>query len=230
MKILALETSCERGSVALFWGGRLWEITLDGHANHSERILSVIANLLQDTGLSFSQLDAIAFGAGPGAFTGVRLACGVAQGISLARGTPLVAVGSLDALALDAPDGAVLTLTDARMGEVYCAAYQVRAGRIEQTRAPACLPPENLFCPPGDAWWAIGSALGAYASRLPAQLLGHLAGQSPEAVPRAQRIAQLAIHALERGEAVDATRAAPLYVRDKVALTTAERLFRGGQA
>lgn len=229
MKILALETSCEQGSIALVWDQRRWETALDGHAKHSEFILSGVIELLQKAELSIEQLDAIAFGAGPGAFTGMRLACGVAQGIGLAAAIPLVAVCSLEALALDAPQGPVLALTDARMGEVYCGAYRVHEAGVEQIQGPACMPPEEVVCPPGMGWWAIGSALAVYGQRLPKALVENLAGQLPAAVPLARNVAKLAEAAVAQGRVVDAARASPLYVRDKVALTTAERLQRGGR-
>src|SRR6185369_12633060 len=118
MKILAIETSGECGSVALLAHGMPFEQVLEGHARHSEHLLPAIRHLLAEAGLVLQELDALAFGAGPGAFTGLRLACGVVQGLALGARLPVVAVGSLQALALEAPPGPVLVAVDARMGEI----------------------------------------------------------------------------------------------------------------
>jgi tRNA threonylcarbamoyladenosine biosynthesis protein TsaB len=229
MKILAIETSGEHGSVALLADETLFERTLEGHARHSEHLLPAIRGLLANAGLSLRQLDALAFGAGPGAFTGLRLACGVVQGLALGARLPVVPVGSLQALALEAPEGQVLVAADARMGEIYAAAYLNDGLEPAEVLAPRCVPPEDLQIPGQGVWIGVGSGFAAYPERIPASLRQSLSAVCDMAVPTARAIARLAVRRATRGEMVPATQAAPLYVRDKVALTTAERLARGAR-
>lgn len=230
MKILAIETSCEHASVALLIDDRVTELRLEGHTNHSEKLLPTLRSLLAQAQLSLSELDAIAFGSGPGAFTGLRLACGVAQGLAMGAGLGVVPVCSLEALAMQILDGRVLIATDARMGEVYSSAYEIRGGCIKVLRGATCTPPQLLSLPDDGEWIGMGSALRAYASLIPEQLLEKLTQQHPDAVPRAGEIARIAAQRVSEGAILSPELAAPLYVRDKVALTTAERLARGGRA
>lgn len=229
MKILAIETSGEQGSVALQVHDLLLEERLQGHARHSERLLGVVQDLLDRAGVSLAQLDALAFGSGPGAFTGVRLACGVAQGLALGSGLPVIPVCSLQALAQQAPLGGVLVAVDARMGEVYAAAYDNDGQEAREISSPVCCPPEALALPEGGEWIGVGSGFTGYAGRIPASVLDRLKTVDGAAVPLARTIAHLAVLRLARGETLTASQAAPLYVRDKVALTTAERLARGAR-
>lgn len=227
MKILAIETSCEHASLALLLDGAILSRDLQGHANHSERLLPTVSELLAEAGLAVSGLDAIAFGAGPGAFTGLRLACGVAQGMAMGAGIGVVPVSTLQALALQADKPAVLALTDARMGEIYAAAYVFDGALAHETIAPCCVAPA-AFTLEG-SWHVVGSALQAYPDLFPDGAPGVL-GRDPHAVPRAREIAMIAAIALEQGACLPPEQAAPLYVRNKVALTTAERMARGGKA
>lgn len=230
MKILAIETSCELASLALMVGDDIIERTLEGHANHSERLLPSLRALLADAGLPLTALDALAFGAGPGAFTGLRLACGVAQGLAMGAGLGVVPVSSLAALSVQGDADNVFVATDARMGEVYCAAYR-RAGTLpHEVHAPICVPPQQVALPPGPGWYLIGSALRAHPELIDRLAAGRCSGWNATAVPRARDVAAMAAAAVRAGAAVAPELAAPLYVRDKVALTTAERLARGGRA
>lgn len=230
MNILAIETSCERGSVALFRDGFVVESELDGVASHSEGVLSAIDSLLVDAGLRLSELDGVAFGSGPGAFTGLRLACGIAQGLAFGAGIGVCAVGSLDALALQASSQCVLAATDARLGEVYWRAYERdESGALQALGEPACCKPTELVLPSGE-WFGIGSAFSVHGDVLQASLAGRLSGFSATAVPRAADIARLAAMRVSSSGWENPAQAAPLYVRDKVALTTAERLAAGGKA
>jgi tRNA threonylcarbamoyladenosine biosynthesis protein TsaB len=229
MKILAIETSGEFGSVALLADDTLFEETLEGHARHSEHLLPTIRQLLANAGLSLHGLDALAFGAGPGAFTGLRLACGVVQGLALGTGLPVVQVGSLQALALEAPVGQVLVAADARMGEIYSAAYVNDGQEPVEMLAPRCSPPEDLHLPVGGSWIGVGSGFAAYPERIPIDLRQSLSALHEVQVPTARAVARLAARRVARGETVPAAQAAPFYVRDKVALTTAERLARGAR-
>ncbi|MDR1425106.1 MAG: tRNA (adenosine(37)-N6)-threonylcarbamoyltransferase complex dimerization subunit type 1 TsaB [Azoarcus sp.] len=228
MKLLALESSCERASVALFVDGEVHMRRLEGHANHSEHVLAAVRGLLAEAESSVRALDAVAFGAGPGAFTGLRLACGVAQGLALGAGLGVIPVCTLAALALQAPDGDTLAMTDARMGELYHARYRVADGAVLELTPPACCLPGELVCPEEGAWFGIGSAFAAHGAEL-AAVRAALSGCDPDAVPTAAAVAKLAAGQAAAG-IVPPEWAVPLYVRNKVALTTAERLARGNKA
>lgn len=230
MNILAIETSCEKGSIALLHDGNVVESELDGVAAHSEGVLPAIQWLLADAGLAVSELDAIAFGCGPGAFTGLRLACGVAQGLALGAGIGVVAVCSLDALAAQRSENLVIAATDARLGEIYHCLYERdNDGFLRALGDPVCCKPDNIVLPAGH-WYGIGSAFSAHGDALRARLQDRLEGCSAEAVPRAAHVALLAVAHIARGALLPPSQAAPLYVRDKVALTTAERRASGGKA
>ena len=235
MKILAFETSCEHASIALHIDGRSVEHRLEGHAKHSEYILTAVSHLLGEAGLSVPALDAIAFGAGPGAFTGVRLACGVAQGLALSADIGVVPVPTLAALAHGASDQtqSVYALTDARMGEIYAAGYRVGGEEPVEISAATCMSPE-VFSLPGEMnWLLVGSALKVWPMLIEnASKQQHvsIAGFDADAVPRASVVAELATVHAKKGKILAPEQAAPLYVRDKIALTTAERLARGGRA
>jgi len=230
MKLLALESSCERASVALSLNGEITARWLNGHANHSEHMLALVRSLLADAGLGVGALDAVAFGAGPGAFTGLRLACGLAQGLALGAGLGVIPVCSLAALAAQSPHPWALAVTDARMGEIYHARYRIEHGNVMERSAPACCLPAALppFSEEEGEWFGLGSAFAVYGEAL-LPVRATLVGCDPLAVPTAEAVARLA--AL-RGEAgiVSAEQAAPLYVRDKVALTVAERQMRSSKA
>ncbi|MDR1994257.1 tRNA (adenosine(37)-N6)-threonylcarbamoyltransferase complex dimerization subunit type 1 TsaB [Azonexus sp.] len=229
MLILALETSTELGSCALWRDGAVLERRCPAGRAHSETLLPLVRELLGEAGIGIAALDAIAFGAGPGAFTGLRVACGAAQGLAVAVGRPLLPVTSLEAMALQAGDGEVLALLDARMGEVYAGRYRVAAGDCHLQGEIGVLPPAELPLPDTGGWRACGNAPAAYPllrERLQAAGIALL----PDILPTAAAVAALAAPRVARGEGIDAALAAPLYVRDKVAKTVAERLGEGGRA
>ncbi len=230
MNILAIETSCEIGSIALLSGEDLLECELDGVAAHSEGVLPSIDWLLAEAGLTVSRLDAIAFGSGPGAFTGLRLACGVAQGLALGGGLGVIPVCSLEALASLCPEQRILAATDARLGELYFCFYERDGdGTLVARGEPACARPEALAVREGK-WFGVGSGFAVHGEALRSRLGEALAGFDEDVIARAAQVARLAAARLRRGEVVAPQHAAPLYVRDKVALTTAERLASGGRA
>lgn len=234
MNLLALETSSHRLSVALWRDGACLERGEEIANGGSERLLPWVRELLDEAGIALASLDGIAFGAGPGGFTGLRLACGVAQGLAFGLDLPVLGVSTLEALALAAKQrdpGAdrVFTCLDARMNEVYCAAYRVSQEVPEIVLAPFVAPPQmvaGIVAPQlaDGGWVGCGDGLAAYPDLLARQLSRAM----PELWPTAVAVAHLAAPRLARGEGGDAALAAPLYVRDKVALTTAERLARGG--
>ncbi|THF55862.1 tRNA (adenosine(37)-N6)-threonylcarbamoyltransferase complex dimerization subunit type 1 TsaB [Pseudothauera rhizosphaerae] len=228
MKILSIETSCEHGSIALLADDAVLEHALHGHANHSAHLLPEVRALLAEAGMVLADLDAVAFGSGPGAFTGLRLACAAAQGLALGAGLGVVPVCSLAALALQGEGERIFAATDARMNEIYFAAFLRTADGLETVLAPHCASAEVLRLPVGE-WFALGSAFAAYPE-LGERFAGRLHGLKGDAVPRAGEVARLAAVEVRRGALVAPELAAPLYVRDKVALTTAERLARGGRA
>ena len=231
MKLLALETSAEIASVALLTGDRMLHREGGTPGTHARFVLGWVEELLAEDGCVLSDIAGIAFSAGPGSFTGLRLAVSVAQGLAVVTGIPLLAVPTLEAMALGRGDGLHLCCMDARMSEVYSQACEVSGGTVmarSETRvgAPGTLPP-----PPGEPalWQGCGSGFALPATQsLP--WLPALAGVDASAAPHARDVARLGARMLEAGLTVDAALAAPLYVRDKVAQTTAERLAAGGRA
>ena len=230
MKILAIEASSEQASVALLIDGAIFSRRIDGATNHSQTVLRDVRDLLAEAGLPVSALDAVAFGAGPGAFTGLRLACGVAQGLALGADLGIAVVGSLDAIALQARAPRVLVATDARMGEVYYAAFEGDQADSLQTLGRArCALPEALEVPPGQ-WLGAGSAFRVWSDTLHARFGDQLLACHDALVARADEVALLGARQVREQRLLAPALAAPLYVRDKVAFTTAERLARGGRA
>lgn len=233
MKLLALETASHHLSVALSLDGRILE-----HAEHvanggAEHLLPWVRRLLDEAGIRLQQLDGIVYGAGPGAFTGLRLGCGVAQGLACGLDVPLLGVSSLEALAWAAQVRApwashILACLDARMQEVYVAAYERDArGGLQEIQAAQVLPAAEVRLPDVSRearWLGCGDGFGVYPALLAAELEQVMA----DVRPTATALLQLAAPRLAAGEGVDAALARPLYVRNKVALTTAERLARGG--
>jgi tRNA threonylcarbamoyladenosine biosynthesis protein TsaB len=224
--LLALDTSTERMALALTWpGGRLSCVEAGGAAA-SARLIPAALELLARAGIGFDQLDGIAFGAGPGAFTGLRTSCAVAQGFGCALGRPLWPLDSLMLVAEDAAtqrqlDGTLWVAMDARMDEAYAAAYRRTDAGWQVLEPPALytLPAliERLRERPPD--WLAGSALAAFGDRLSPPRIGSL----PYERDRGAALASLACRAAARQPPLDAAEAVPLYLRDKVALTTGER-------
>lgn len=229
MWILALETSTDLGSCALWHDGEVAERRCPAGRPHSETLLPLVRELLADAGLGVADLAAVAFGAGPGAFTGLRVACGAAQGLAVAAGRPVLPVTSLEAMAESSGAGRVLSLLDARMGEVYAGSYE-RVGdgwRLEGEIRVG--PPQALVLPASADWAACGNAPAAYPA-LAARLAAAGIEVLPGILPNAAAVARLAAPRIARGEGIDPALAAPLYIRDKVAKTVAERLSEGGKA
>lgn len=226
LQILALDTATEWCSAALWCDGAVHAREAHAGQRHSELILPMVDTLLRVANVELSGLDGIAFGSGPGSFTGLRIACGVAQGMAYGAGLKLAPVSTLEALAQASGAPRVIAALDARMGEIYHAAY-VREGRGWRCVAsPSLCRP--LAAPPvdGSDWIGAGSAFAVHGEILAARYAGQLAGTAPELVPLACHILPGAIALIERGEVVAPALAAPLYVRDKVAMTVAERAAR----
>ena len=234
MNILAFELSTEACSVALWVDGDVRERHEIAPRRHAELALPWAEALLAEAGVAKSQLDAIAVGRGPGAFTGVRLGVAIAQGIALALDRPAVPVSTLAALAMRAValgagegDG-VLAAIDARMNEVYVAAYRLMREHdalrpmptgIEQVLAPDAVPlPDD-----GGAWFGAGTGFGALGGALASRLPPDWRAADAEALPHAADVVRLAHAALLRGEAVAPEMLEPAYLRNQVALTLVEQ-------
>ncbi|MFD0667866.1 tRNA (adenosine(37)-N6)-threonylcarbamoyltransferase complex dimerization subunit type 1 TsaB [Ramlibacter sp. MAHUQ-53] len=224
MNLLAFDTSTEHLSVALSWrdggGPRTLSHQGEGGREASASLIPVARGLLAQAGLPLAAMDAIAFGAGPGSFTGLRTACAVAQGLAFGAALPVLPVETLMAVAeaARASHGAtrVLALLDARMDEVYAAAYAFD-GQAWQRQGPIGLyRPEAVAVPEG--WVLAGNAFGPYGARLPA------GAPRIEALPTADAMLRLAPALAAAGGVVPPAAALPIYVRDKVAQTTAERM------
>jgi tRNA threonylcarbamoyladenosine biosynthesis protein TsaB len=221
MRIAALETSTEWCSVALWADGEIASLEQRAGHRHAEVALPLLRQLLLRCGTSEDAIDAIAFGAGPGSFTGLRIACGLSQGLAIGRGIPLLGVSTLEAIAEESGAPRVIVCLDARMREVYYACLEAAGGAWEAMSAPACVPPAAVQRPPGDGWCGCGNGFAVYP-----ELERMVARTLPEVHPSASAIARLAAPRIASGEGVDAALAAPLYLRDKVALTIEERGFR----
>lgn len=220
--ILAIETSSELASCALLRGDVVLSRASSGVRTHSQAILPLVQELLAEAGIALADCDAIAFGSGPGSFTGVRTACGIAQGLAYGARLPVVPVVTLDAMALACHQqhGAqhVLAVLDARMGEVYWAQYDVADG--VQTVLPPVLSAPGGVAPQGNVA-ACGNGFAAYAAELAA--LPCAATADATIMPHAIQIGQLAQRAFAAGQTVTAANAQPLYLRNKIAFTSAER-------
>ncbi|MDN5781150.1 MAG: tRNA (adenosine(37)-N6)-threonylcarbamoyltransferase complex dimerization subunit type 1 TsaB [Luteimonas sp.] len=232
MKLLAFETATEACSVAVWVDGAVRERFEIAPRRHAELALPWAEQLLAEAGVAKAQLDAIAVGRGPGAFTGVRLAIAIAQGIALALDRPVVPVSTLAVLAaglrgVGARSGQpehIFAAIDARMGEVYSAAFERRADELLALSQETVSPPGAVVLP-GDAggWQGVGTGFAAGEAALQARFGSRLAGVDAAALPHAADLARLAAIAFERGEALPPERIEPAYLRDNVALTLVEQ-------
>ena len=224
-KILAIETSSELASCALLVDGRVIERSTSGVRTHSQSILPMVQELLIEAGVRLADCDAVAFGAGPGSFTGVRTACGVAQGLAFGAKLPVLPLVTLEAMAEScrARTGAneVLTVLDARMNEVYWAQYRYEDGAWREVVAPVLAAPEAVAPLAREGLAACGNGFSAYPEAFAGKefALGALA----DILPHAREMAVLAAPAFAAGQAVPPAQAQPLYLRNKVAYTSAER-------
>jgi tRNA threonylcarbamoyladenosine biosynthesis protein TsaB len=218
LTILAIETSSEIASCALLRGDSVISRVSNGVRTHSQAVLPMVQELLAEAGITLQDCDAVAFGAGPGSFTGVRTACGIAQGLAFGGKIPAVPVVTLDAMALACRQrhGAeqVLAVLDARMGEVYWAQYCFQHDAPVAMLAPALSAPGEVQ--PLGTPVACGNGLSAYPEAF-------AAGGHADIMPHAEQVAQLAAIAFAAGRTVTAAEAQPLYLRNKVAYTQAER-------
>lgn len=226
MKLLVLDTSTEYCSAALWLDGQVRARRVRADRQHSSLLLPMVDELLHESDFSLRQLDGIAYGAGPGSFTGLRIACAVTQGLAFGADLPVVGVSTLESIAEQTGADKVLTVLDARMAEVYWAAYQRESNGWRCVAAPALARPESVTVPAGGDWIGAGNGFSALGDVLQPQLASRLIRIDDSLVPDAAAMAPLAAAAFGRGEATDAALAAPVYLRDKVALTVDERRAR----
>ncbi|MES1987192.1 MAG: tRNA (adenosine(37)-N6)-threonylcarbamoyltransferase complex dimerization subunit type 1 TsaB [Pseudomonadota bacterium] len=223
MNILAFDTSTEYLSLALLKGSETFQYDCNAGQTHSQIILPQIQALLDSANLQLSDLQAIAFGAGPGSFTGVRIAAGVAQGLGFGANLPVVSVCTLLALAEASGAEKVIACLDARMGEVYHAAYERIDGAWQCIIEPGLYKPDAVPAILGSGWVGAGSGWQTYAEQLSAVYAGQLQTMQPQLLPVAAAMLKLAMPIFARGEAKPASEAMPIYIRNRVALKTAER-------
>ena len=223
MKILALDTSTEYCSLALLLNGEMLAREALAGQRHSELILPMLHALLAEAGIQLKELDGIAFGAGPGSFTGLRIACGVVQGLAFGAELPVTGVSTLQALAEASEAPRVIACLDARMGEIYHAAYQKQHGVWHTISEPSLCAPQHAPCLEGSEWVGCGSGFDAYSEALQSAYSGQIKHVTHGVFPHAQHIASLAMPVFQQGCGVDASLAAPHYIRNKVALKTNER-------
>jgi tRNA threonylcarbamoyladenosine biosynthesis protein TsaB len=228
MKLLALDTSTEACSAAVYTDGTVFsEFELTPRA-HTQLILPMVEKVLAVAGLRLQDVDAVVVGRGPGAFTGIRIGVGVAQGLAMAADKPVIPVSTLAALAQQAymQHGVtqVLAALDARMKEIYWGQYTLQDGLMCLQGEEQVCTPENAPVPDAAGWLAIGHGWSAYADALQVRFSGKLEGMDTESLPAAEFMLPLALVEYQAGRAIMPEDAQPVYLRNKIALTTKERL------
>lgn len=221
-RILAIDTATEACSAALDIDGEIRERFEIAPRRHTELILPMVESLLEEAGLTLPQLDLIAFGRGPGAFTGVRIASAVTQGLAFTADLPVAPVSTLAALAWGAwrerGEREILPAIDARMMEVYWGCYcVVESGALVSLQDERVCAPEDVLSPPEGHWFGCGTGWFTYGSRLHRHLDRPLVAWVGECLPQARDIATLGAQMHARGECVAPELALPVYLRDKVA-------------
>jgi len=227
MNLLAIDTSMDFCSVAASRGEGIFSRHEQAGQRQAEMILGMVEAVLAGAQLALADIGGIAYGAGPGSFTGLRIACGVTQGLALARGIGVIGVGTLLALAEQAAGESscekVIACLDAHMGEVYHAAYRKEASGWREILAPGVYKPEAVPAVSGGGWIGCGSGFAVHGARLASRYETQLAAVRPGLAPTARVVLRLAAPRFAAGEAMDAASAVPVYLRDKVALKTSER-------
>ena len=224
MKLLAFDTASEWCSAALWIDGVVSFRAVHAGQKHSELLTPMLGELLAEAGLNYRQLDGLAFGCGPGSFTGLRIACGVAQGLALGADLPVLGVSTLEALAEEAGEGAdeVLACLDARMNEVYAGLYRREGSGWRALAGPVVCPPSLAPLLGGAGCIGAGPGFAAYPA-LRERMQGRLTRIVADAIPHARGIVKLAAPRFTAGEFGAPETAEPVYVRDQVALKISER-------
>jgi tRNA threonylcarbamoyladenosine biosynthesis protein TsaB len=223
LNLLAFDTSTEFLSIAIVRGEVLFSFDTLAGQSHSQLILPEIQKLLTSADIPLSDLNGLVFGAGPGSFTGVRIAAGVAQGLAYGTNFPVVGVCTLMALAQASGADKVIACLDARMGEVYHAAYVKENGLWQALCEPGLFKPDAVPEIAGTDWVGAGSGWQTYGEILSNRYHQQLEQTLPELLPKAIAMLQLAQPIFASGKALTASDAMPIYIRNRVALKTAER-------
>ena len=220
--LLAVDTSTPACSVALWHKGAVTGSSVSEPRAHTRLLRPMIRELMAQAGLRVNQLDAIAFGRGPGSFTGLRITAGLVQGLAWGLDRPVVPVSSLEAVAFQGarqfPDRPLAVAFDARMEEVYWGCFQVSGTQVRALVSEQVCPPEHLELPvtgTDSGWAALGSGW-SYRDRMPAAVTNAMAVTDEASVPRAEDIARLAVPRFERDGGQPPMEAQPVYVRDEV--------------
>jgi tRNA threonylcarbamoyladenosine biosynthesis protein TsaB len=223
MKLLAIDTSTEACSAALFVEGEIYQRFEIKPKAHTKLLLPIIESLLAEAELNLTQLDALAFGCGPGSFTGLRIATGVVQGLAFGANLPVVPVSTLAALAQKQSHTLSFVAMDARIGEIFWGIYQKNAdGFVELIGKEAVLPVSKIQFPQKNAI-GIGSGWRVYETELLEKTEGLVSQIKNDVLPQSNAIAELGVYGFQRGLAVAAEFTRPVYLRDKVAQTEHER-------
>lgn len=227
MKLLALDTATEACSAALYIDGEIRQNYQLAPREHTRLILAMVEGLLADAGVSIKQLDALAFGRGPGSFTGIRIATGAVQGMAYGADLPVVPVSTLASIAQSVHDDHqvefALTAIDARMDAVYWAEYRLEQGLMKLRGEETVISPEQVPLPAQQEWVGAGSGWAAYGQQLITRIQQPLHAIYTDYYPQSASIAKLAAHDYAQGQYVDAARAVPVYLRNNVAKKTSER-------
>lgn len=226
MRILALDTSTEYLSLALLLDNELISEDIHAGQTHSQLILPKIGEMLSNAGTTLQDLDGIAFGAGPGSFTGLRIGCGVVQGLAFGADLPVAPISTLLAIAHGSNATKVIACLDARMGEVYHAAYIKHGNEWQEATPPGVYKPEAVPRLNDEDWIGAGNGWAVYQEKLSAVYGRQLIDVKPDSYPAAASIAQLSVPLFKEDRAVPAAQAAPIYIRNKVAFTMQERAAR----
>lgn len=225
MNILAFDTSTEYLSVSLALGDEVRSHGCRAGQQHSALLLPCVTRLLAEAGIGLGKLDCIAFGSGPGSFTGLRIACAAAQGLAFGLDIPVVGVSTLLALAQASGADRAIAALDARMGEIYLAAYERKLSGWNEVVAPNLCKPDAVPPAEGANWVGVGNAFAVYPA-LRERYAQQLSRTDAELFPHAIHILSMAKIEFLAGRAVAAEFAAPVYVRNKVAMTHVEQRQR----
>jgi len=220
LKLLAIETATEACSCALYLDGSYTYRYELAPRRHAELILPMVDDVLRGSKVALGELDALAFGRGPGSFTGVRIAASVIQGLAFGAGLPVARISTLQAIAQgvlrELGQRRVLTSIDARMGEVYWGAFCGEGGLMCAVSDERVCSPLHVETPHEGVWFGVGSGWSAHHDALLSALGEHVVDVDSARFPHALDVARLGLEAVERGEAVDAENALPVYLRDQV--------------
>jgi tRNA threonylcarbamoyladenosine biosynthesis protein TsaB len=222
MKILALDTSTEACSTALLSGDDLFSRFVVQPRKHAELILPMLEEILAEAGVALNDLDALAFGCGPGSFTGVRIAAATVQGVAASANLAVIPISSLAAIAQRAVDESgvekIACAIDSRMSEVYWGCYRRNdEGMVELKGKECVMPPQAVPLPQGSSWTGAGTGWSAYEDQLTSRMGSALSGFNGGLLPSAAAIAKLAGVDFQRGKTIPAGQALPVYLRNQVA-------------